>query len=244
MLDSILNKIKSRIKGVRDKVKIKLEGKENKVSLHNPVLKNISIFCVGNNNNIDIHQSILTNNIILINGNNNTIRINKNVNIAGSTIRISGNHHTLEIGSGSRLKETSFWFEDYENTITIGNGTTCEGAHIAATETQGKIEIGYDCMLSFGIDIRNGDSHTILDSETGKRINPAGDVKIGNHVWIGAHVQIVKNTIIEDGSVIGIRSLVSKNIPQNCIAAGNPAKIIKEKIKWDRDRSAWQKPTK
>jgi len=244
MSNLLLNRIKAWIKEIRDSVKIKLDGKENKVTQNNPVLKNISIICIGNNNNIEIQQSILKNSTILINGNNNTIRINKNTNLSESTIKISGNDHSLEIGSGCRIKETSFWFEDYENTINMGIGTTCEGAHIAATENQGKIEIGYDCMLSFGIDIRNGDSHAILDSETGKRINSAGDVIIGNHVWIGAHVQIVKNTIIEDGSVIGIRSLVSKNIPQNCIAAGNPAKIIKEKIKWERDRSAWQKATK
>jgi acetyltransferase-like isoleucine patch superfamily enzyme len=63
-----------------------------------------------------------------------------------------------------------------------------------------------------------------------KRINYARDINIGKHVWIGAYVNILKGVTIGDNSIIGIRSIVTKNIPQNCIALGVPAKVIRENV--------------
>lgn len=50
---------------------------------------------------------------------------------------------------------------------------------------------------------------------------------IGNHVSLGANVSILGNVKIGDNVVIGAGSVVVKDIPDNCIAAGNPAKVIK-----------------
>ncbi len=52
-------------------------------------------------------------------------------------------------------------------------------------------------------------------------------VKIGNNVWLGSEVTILKGVTIGDNAVIGAKSLVTKNIPANCIAAGVPAKVIR-----------------
>lgn len=52
-------------------------------------------------------------------------------------------------------------------------------------------------------------------------------VTIGNNVWLGSRVMILKGVSIGDNSVIGASSVVTKPIPANCIAAGNPAKIIR-----------------
>jgi acetyltransferase-like isoleucine patch superfamily enzyme len=54
-------------------------------------------------------------------------------------------------------------------------------------------------------------------------------VIIGNGVWIGAHVFINPGVIIGDNSVIGANSVVTKNIPENSIYAGTPAKLIRFK---------------
>ncbi len=53
-----------------------------------------------------------------------------------------------------------------------------------------------------------------------------GGVKIGNNVFIGMHTTILKGTNIGDNVIIGANSLVNKDIPSNCVAAGNPIKII------------------
>ncbi|MGG7200402.1 acyltransferase [Clostridium butyricum] len=53
-----------------------------------------------------------------------------------------------------------------------------------------------------------------------------GKVNIGNNVFIGANSTILPNVSIGDNSIIGANSLVSKDVPENTIVAGNPAKII------------------
>lgn len=55
-------------------------------------------------------------------------------------------------------------------------------------------------------------------------------VSIGDNVWIGANVIILKGVTIGSGSVIAAGSVVTKDIPANCVAAGNPAKVVKENL--------------
>jgi acetyltransferase-like isoleucine patch superfamily enzyme len=57
-------------------------------------------------------------------------------------------------------------------------------------------------------------------------------VHIGNKVWIGANVTILKGVSIGDGSVIAAGSVVTRSIPANCLAGGIPAKVIKENVAW------------
>ena len=78
------------------------------------------------------------------------------------------------------------------------------------------------------------------DIQTRKNINSSREIRkkrkviIGNHVWIGIRVTVLYNTLIGDGSIIGAESLVKSKIPNNCIAAGNPAKVIKKNVTWCR----------
>lgn len=53
---------------------------------------------------------------------------------------------------------------------------------------------------------------------------------IGENVWIGADVRINKGVIIGNNSIVASASVVTKDVPENCIVAGNPAKIVKENI--------------
>ena len=55
-----------------------------------------------------------------------------------------------------------------------------------------------------------------------------GGIFIGNNVWIGANCCILPNVHIGDNCVIGAGSVVTKDIPSNSVAAGNPAKVIKK----------------
>jgi acetyltransferase-like isoleucine patch superfamily enzyme len=88
----------------------------------------------------------------------------------------------------------------------------------------------------FDIEIRTGDSHSILDM-SGNRINPSSNVVIGNHVWVGSRVIILKGAQISDFSIIGAGSIVSGEFPDtNVILAGVPAKIVKDNINWKRER--------
>ena len=59
-------------------------------------------------------------------------------------------------------------------------------------------------------------------------------VKIGNKVWIGGGVTILPGVTIGDNTVIAAGSVVTKDIPANVVAAGNPCKVIKEAEEGDR----------
>ena len=84
--------------------------------------------------------------------------------------------------------------------------------------------------------VRTSDAHSILNSE-GKRINPGKDVYIGDHVWVGYGANILKNTDIGNNAIVGTQSVVAGiSVPDGCVVAGNPARIVKNNINWCRQR--------
>lgn len=151
------------------------------------------------------------------------------------SIILNGDNHNLVLKEDVNIKSGLLWFEGRGNLLEINKKTTIEEATIAVLEEKKKILIGQDCMLSDKIVIRNGDSHSIIDELSGRRLNPAGDIIIKDHVWIGSNVTILKNVIIEENSIVGINSLVTKSIKANSIVAGSPAKEIKRNINWKRE---------
>ena len=66
----------------------------------------------------------------------------------------------------------------------------------------------------------------------------AKPVHIGNNVWIGESVCVLPGVTIGDGSVIGAGSVVTRDIPPHCVAAGNPAKVIRQ---WDDATHEWKR---
>ena len=71
---------------------------------------------------------------------------------------------------------------------------------------------------------------------TGKeRINPAKDIKVGNHCWLGLGCMLMKGTELADSTVVAAGTICTKKYEHgNVVLAGNPAKVIKENIDWDR----------
>jgi acetyltransferase-like isoleucine patch superfamily enzyme len=195
-----------------------------------------NMFPVRGKNNIIINKGTLFNVKYDIIGDNNVIEISKGAVLSNMMIFMRGNNHHLKIGEYVKYKRGSVWFEDENCVIEIGEKTTIESAHLAVTEPKRKIIIGYDCMFSNSIEFRTGDSHSIIDNETKKRINFAQDIIVGNHVWIGANSIILKGAKIGDNSIVGINSIVTKAFPNNSIVSGIPAKVIKDKVDWVRER--------
>lgn len=151
-------------------------------------------------------------------------------------IFIYGNNHHLIVEKNVIFKRGHIWFEDHDCEISIGAGTTIEEAELSVAENGTKITIGKDCMFSKGVHITTTDSHSIISTETGQRTNPAKNIEIRNHVWLGYNVNVNKGVTIEGNSVVASHSVVTKYIPGNSIAAGVPAKIVKTGITWDRTR--------
>ena len=193
----------------------------------------------GKNNNIRISNSALLFNCVFeISGNNNIIEIDDLAVLNNLKFHISGDNHLVNIGKGVRFNNKgSIWLEDNNCEVNIGENTTIEDADLAITEPKSILEIGKNCMFAYDIDIKTGDSHSIIDIRNNKRVNYAKKISIGNHVWIASHVSILKGVSINDDSIVATRSLVTKSFEQkNVIIGGVPAIIIKENITWDKMR--------
>ena len=130
------------------------------------------------------------------------------------------------------MKNVDIWIGD-GGIVEVGHNTHFSGkTHIACIEGK-KIHIGERCLFSDTITFRTGDSHSILDSD-GRRINKAKDITIGDHVWIGQQVIVLKGSNVGSDSIVGTGSLLTgKKYDSNSIIAGVPAKIVKQHISWD-----------
>jgi len=89
------------------------------------------------------------------------------------------------------------------------------------------VKIGDFVKITKGVTIlTHGYDWSVLRKEYGEILASAGKVTIGNNVFIGMNTTILKGTVIGNNVIIGANSLVSKDIPNNVVAAGNPAKTI------------------
>lgn len=143
----------------------------------------------------------------------------------------------VAIGNECLFEAGTIWV-DFDASVIIGKGVYISHNYKFLVYKNNSIMIGDDCMLSSHVSMRSHDAHSIFDIETGKNINSTCDIRkkrkiyIGNHVWIGENAYILYNTQIGDGSIIGAMSLVKSKIPNNCIAAGVPARLVKKNIAW------------
>ena len=139
---------------------------------------------------------------------------------------------TVSIG---KLKQVNLIIKHIapQSSVSIGNGTSINQATFWCYK--GDINIGCDNMFSEDIRFYSHDQHAIVDMNSEKIINAdKHGVITGDHVWIGRGAIVMPAVTIEKGSIIGASSLVTKNVPKNSIAAGNPAKVVRENVSWSR----------
>ncbi|SHG28853.1 Acetyltransferase (isoleucine patch superfamily) [Flavobacterium fluvii] len=144
------------------------------------------------------------------------------INIGNSLKINSGNNYNV-IG---RQQKCIFWVD---GKLDIGNNV---GMSATAIICKTKIQIGSNVLIGGNTVIYDTDFHS-LNYESRKNLNQdridakSKPVIISDNVFIGAHTTILKGVTIGEGSIIGACSVVTKDIPQNEIWAGNPAKFIK-----------------
>ena len=89
------------------------------------------------------------------------------------------------------------------------------------------IEIGNDVKITEGVVIlTHGFDWSVLKGVYGEVLGSCGKVTIGNNVFIGMNSVILKGVTVGNNVIIGAGSIVNKDIPDNCVVAGNPAKFI------------------
>ena len=169
-------------------------------------------------------------------GDNNVIEFGEYSHIVDSKIYINGSGNIVEIGRCVSGVELDIVVDGDNNHVLIKDNTIISGkTHLACIEGT-NIEIGEDCLLSANITMRTGDSHSITDLD-GNRINPSKSILIGNHVWIGNTVTILKGVEIKADSIVGANSVVTKSLGEGkCVIVGNPATLKKRNVNWDKAR--------
>lgn len=168
-----------------------------------------------------------------------------------------------EFGSNSIILKPYLQLSGYKN-IKIGHNTTIltnSRLSVYGNSNDINIQIGNDCYFAFGFSalassqakIIIGDNvlfaSNVLVTNENHGINPeldipymsqplsAKNVYIGNGCWIGEQVCILSGVSIGEKCIIGAGSVVTKSIPDYCIAAGNPAKVLK---KYNFETKRWE----
>lgn len=153
---------------------------------------------------------------------------------SGGVISLGRNfrmNNTLRSNPIGRTQKCIF-FIDKNAKLIIGNNV---GISQTAIVCHQQIKIGNNVKIGGGVCIYDTDFHSLNPST---RKDPKKDIKnkvnkpveIKNNAFIGAHSTILKGVIIGENSIVGASSVVTKNIPDNEIWAGNPARFIKKII--------------
>lgn len=126
-----------------------------------------------------------------------------------------------------------------QSKMSVGEGTTFGYACDFVVSSFSELHIGKDCMFSSYVKINVADDHAIFDVRTGKNLNSNGEnrrrhVILGDHVWVCKDVFFLGNSKVGTGSIVGARSLVKGEFPNNCVIAGHPARIIAVDRAWSK----------
>ena len=132
--------------------------------------------------------------------------------------------------------------------LSTGNGKIImhEYSHLGAHSILSAIDliqIGRDTTISYNVKIQDNNSHPINpddrryiwhtphgSKERSDLFSAHAPIIIGENVWIGQNARICKGVTIGDNAIIAANSVVTHDVPANAIAAGNPARIVKEHI--------------
>lgn len=163
----------------------------------------------------------------------NTLQVSRDTRIRYCRITIKGSGNRIVIEPGANLRGVELEVSGEGCELRIGADTVIgEGCYLSCRETDTRLTIGRDGMLSRNVKVMTSDGHEILMA--GQRINSARSITIGDHVWLADGVIVLKGTTIGDNAVVGIASLVTGKVDSGCVVAGNPARVVRQGVTWGR----------
>lgn len=166
------------------------------------------------------------------------VKLGKNIRFHGNPIIRRHPNSTIIFGSGCTFNSAknslsiglnqpcAFATLNENAKIIIGNNSGASGLKIAA---RSKVIIGNNVLIGSECIILDNDAHHSDIKKREENIIPSKPICIEDNVFIGLQCVILKGVTIGKNSVIGARSVVFNDIPENSIAIGNPCKVIMHK---------------
>jgi len=164
--------------------------------------------------------------------------------VLGKNIQIPGKVHWLIRGSKVRVGDNLYFssgdavnpigsnlqgaiYVESGASLTIGNDVGMSSIRMWIHES---VTIGDNVKIGACVLITDTDAHPLdyLARRTSNEGTKSAPIEIEDDVWVGAHSIILKGVTIGARSIIGAGSVVTKSIPADCVAAGNPCRVIKK----------------
>ncbi len=168
--------------------------------------------------------------ILFVDGENNTIS-SSNAYFFNTTITVSGNNNQIILEDGVKFTNSNIIIRGEDCKLFIGKDTTFGGIRIVNAGLNNEIIIGSNCLFSDKIELWASDTHPVYD-EKNFVVNKEKPIKIGDNVWVGARVIILKGVSINSNSIIGMGTVVVHDVPHSCASVGNPNRIVKRNVHW------------
>ena len=152
----------------------------------------------------------------------------------------------LEIGEGSHIFST-FVLLRPQASIRVGRHCQLGASHFVAAES---IEVGDDVLMAWGITLMDNDSHAldwrhrrddVRQAYDDYRANPenlisnknwshvaAAPIRIGSRSWIGFGAALLKGVTVGENAVVAAHAVVATDVPAYGVAAGNPARVVRQ----------------
>jgi acetyltransferase-like isoleucine patch superfamily enzyme len=180
-----------------------------------PIAKKIDIQFFGRGNRLVVAADATVVNLrVMYRGDNGVVEI------GSSTPGRNGMRFNLRVGRDSRIE--------------IGDDVGCQNPVFVSAVEGANVRIGRDVMFANGVELRTDDAHAIYDVRSGERLNVSKSIDIGEHVWLAKQAVVMGGVTIGDGTVVGYRSIVTSDLPNNCVAVGAPARVVRRDVAWER----------
>ncbi len=209
---------------------------EGNVIDSNTYIRDCNVIVEGYGSHLNIGKNVLFGkNCEISMGYNSQIWIGADCSFGDHTEISVWDHSKLIIGNHCTFGKNSLISSD--GYVKVGNENWFGFNTYLTSGDQGRIYIGNDCLFSNGIKIRPDAGHTLFDVEEDKDFKELhlNQIRIEDHVWVGLDVIILGDAEIGNGSVVGAGSLIKKIYPGKSVIAGNPARIIRRNILWDKE---------
>lgn len=128
-----------------------------------------------------------------------------------------------DLGEGAFIKPPLF--VDYGENITIGPRTFANYNLTALDVAQ--IKIGADCQIGPNVQLLTP-THPVDPQPRRDKLEGGEPITIGDNVWLGGGVIVLPGVSIGDNTVVGAGAVVTKDLPANVVAVGNPARVVRE----------------